>query len=257
MYAQAWAAGRKGQRHATDDGEAPARHSNTNFAAKWAKTGSATSTGSADANYAAAWAGTKPFEPVVAEPLELEPVVRKFDCVLDSKIFEESIATITTSTTVKQLENMVQQLADNLANHKDSATMAWTMMQYDSILSKTATLGQHSNFIDAHVVKPTMAYAKEQLESTNATNRRPIESHFAESKRLGIGVKLMNSRRALGATSAIILQRELSNKFVDTMCEKIEAEGGRAETYFENIEGTKPRIQGLTLLMITTTMFMP
>ena len=70
-----------------------------------------------------------------------------------------------------------------------------------------------------------------------ADNPKTLESHTAEANRLGIDRKALGRRSALASISAIVLQHECANAFLDGFCNKTESNGGTCEVYYEKHRG--------------------
>ena len=77
----------------------------------------------------------------------------------------------------------------------------------------------------------------EQLTSTSLQASRPIESHTAESKRLGISRFLAKDKRCIMASATIVVQRVCANSLLDATCTKVKSLGGVSQTYFERHRG--------------------
>ena len=226
--------------HDTTDNAADA---NVNTASSWARTGEFNGI---QPNAASSWAALSP-RGTDSEVEDVACAVPQTDVVLPSpQQLEQHVEAICGTTTIADMETIIRNLNTHLKDADTVNEMAWVGNQYDKLLSKIALNGSHDKFLESHLGDDGIrTFAREQLTSTNASNPKRIESHVAETQRLGSSRKAITKARSLGATAAIALQRGFADVFLDNMCTKVERHNGSCETYFEKHRGEEPPLPKL------------
>ena len=168
----------------------------------------------------------------------LEPVIPMGKVAIPNVTeVEHHIEQMSADTTLMKLNNVTAGLNAILVNSSTHASLAHCALLYDKILSKLAAHGKRDLLEHELDVQQWHTFASEELISTDEHNPKTLESHTAEANRLGIDRKALGRRSALASISAIVLQHECANAFLDGFCNKTESNGGTCEVYYEKHRG--------------------
>ena len=169
------------------------------------------------------------------QPIGVQTVVAELPT---NDVIQLQIASINANTSLQRLEYLTKSLVSRLGQSSSTLDYNWRAQQFDCILSNLAEHGSNKRFLDNSLDLVAMdKFVQEQFASTDATNAKAVESHTAESQRLGIPRQKLGRRRAIGSIATIVLQRACADEFMALMCRKVIAQSGTPETYFEKHRG--------------------